>query len=311
MHAPRWMSQVLFAAGIYNLVWGTLTVLFPGVTYALTGLPPLNLPMIWACLGMVIGVYGIGYLIAARDPYRHWPIVFVGLLGKFFGPVGFFLHWSLGLAPGDMIWALLPNDLVWWIPFTAILYGAFKHELDPQPDPTAPVPTWETAVAAAVDQHGVTLKARSDRKPQLVVFLRHSGCTFCREALADLAAQRAHIETRGAEPVVVHLGDDAAFADLLGRYGLADLPRIHDPDALLYRAAGLERGRFGQLFGPRIWLHGFKAAILARHGLGMLSGDGFRLGGVLLVDAGKIVAAHRHRDAADRSDYCTLATPAT
>ena len=47
-------------------------------------------PMIWQGMGMVIGVYGLGYWWAAQILVIHWPIVAVGLLGKIFGPIGFF-----------------------------------------------------------------------------------------------------------------------------------------------------------------------------------------------------------------------------
>jgi small multidrug resistance pump len=43
-------------------------------------------PDIWQCVGMIVGVYGVGYLIAAFDPLRHWPVILVGLLGKVLGP---------------------------------------------------------------------------------------------------------------------------------------------------------------------------------------------------------------------------------
>ena len=83
-------------------------------------------PQIWQCVGMIVGVYGVGYLVAAREPFRHWPIVLVGLLGKVFGPIGFLS----AAASGDLPWAwgvtILGNDLIWWLPFTAILYGAFR-----------------------------------------------------------------------------------------------------------------------------------------------------------------------------------------
>ena len=36
-------------------------------------------PQIWQCVGMIVGVYGVGYLVAASDPLRHWPIVLVGM----------------------------------------------------------------------------------------------------------------------------------------------------------------------------------------------------------------------------------------
>ena len=42
-----------------------------------------------AIVGMIVGVYGIGYIIASARPLVHWPIILVGFLGKIFGPIGF------------------------------------------------------------------------------------------------------------------------------------------------------------------------------------------------------------------------------
>ena len=53
------------------------------------GMEPPNYPELWQCIGMIVGVYGIGYLAAAADPLGHWPITLVGFLGKMFGPIGF------------------------------------------------------------------------------------------------------------------------------------------------------------------------------------------------------------------------------
>lgn len=75
---------------------------------------------------MIVGVYGIGYLIAARNPLRHWPITLVGLLGKILGPIGFVgavIDGQLPLAFGVTI---ITNDLIWWLPFGLILYRAFQ-----------------------------------------------------------------------------------------------------------------------------------------------------------------------------------------
>ena len=128
MKPTRWMSLVLIAAGIYNLVWGAAVVLLPGWTLNLLDLDggDPQLRAIWGCVGMIVGVYGIGYLAAASDPLRHWPIVLVGLLGKIFGPVGFVLAASRGDLPWGMGWTLLTNDLVWWVPFGIILWRAWR-----------------------------------------------------------------------------------------------------------------------------------------------------------------------------------------
>lgn len=125
---PRWMTHLLRAAGIYNLVWGAWVVLRPADPFRWAGMAEPNYPELWQCIGMIVGVYGIGYWIAARDPARHWPIVPVGLLGKTFGPIGFLdaavrgrLPWIAGLVN-------VTNDLIWLVPFALILVYARRVE---------------------------------------------------------------------------------------------------------------------------------------------------------------------------------------
>ncbi len=124
--APAWMGRVLTAAGIYNLVWGGLTVAVPNWLFDLTGLDQPNYPFIWQCVGMIVGVYGIGYLAAATDPLRHWPIVLVGLLGKVFGPLGYVMGLVRGDVPPAFGVTLPTNDVIWWVPFSLILLAAWR-----------------------------------------------------------------------------------------------------------------------------------------------------------------------------------------
>ena len=131
---PAWMTWCLVAAGIYNLAWGGLTVLRPAWLFDLTGLERPNYPFIWQCVGMIVGVYGVGYLAAARDPARHWPIVLVGFLGKIFGPLGYAGGVLRGEVPPEFGWTLPTNDLVWWVPFALILLHALRvHRAEGRP----------------------------------------------------------------------------------------------------------------------------------------------------------------------------------
>ena len=129
---PRFASPVLRAAAIYNIAWGAMVVLFPQSTLAwlLSNSELESLGTIgqnfWQCIGMIVGVYGVGYWIAAGNPHRHWPIVLVGLLGKIFGPIGFVFGLIQGTVPATFGWTILPNDLIWWLPFTLILISARK-----------------------------------------------------------------------------------------------------------------------------------------------------------------------------------------
>lgn len=89
----RWW---LCAAAIYNIVWGAFVVLFPNALFEWIGAETPRYPELWQCIGMIVGVYGIGYAIAARDPLRHWPIVLVGCWARSSGPSASSMRCSSG-----------------------------------------------------------------------------------------------------------------------------------------------------------------------------------------------------------------------
>jgi peroxiredoxin len=303
-----WMGRVLIIAGIYNLIWGGLAVLFPVQTLNWLGVSPLPVyPQFWQCIGMIVGVYGVGYLVAARAPYRHWLITLVGLLGKLFGPIGFALSVGSGALPTSMSWTILTNDLIWWAPFTMILWGAVQYHLSlgsayQLPEADDPLREMRTHTGERLDD-------LADVKPQLVVFLRHAGCTFCRESLADIADQRAEIEENGCGIVLVHLGENQRDAAFFEHYGLGDVPRIADAGCRLYRQFGLDMGGFLELLGPTVWIRGFMAALIGGHGIGRMRGNGFQMPGVYLYHCGQILGGYQHTRASDRPDYLELACP--
>ena len=304
--APAWTRYVLIAAAFYNLAWGTWVILRPDDLFHWTGITPPRYPGIWQCVGMIVGVYGVGYYLASRDPIGHWPIVAVGMLGKIFGPIGFLQTW-LTTAPDDRgylppAWGLtiITNDLIWWIPFVAILWAAFRHHTALPATTTGEPPlTLAEANRRYTTDTGETLDALSHRSELHIVFLRHSGCTFCREALADLHQQLPTFHEQNITPVVVHQGSAEGTRAMLDRYDLSDLSTVHDPGGHLYRAYALPRGTFGQLFGPTVWHRGFIAAILERHGVGKLDGDGFQMGGTFRLHRGRLTAAAPQTTAAD------------
>lgn len=135
IEVPRWANRWLWAAGLYNLVWGGVIIAFPHLLFDATGMERMAYPEIWQCVGMIVGVYGIGYIIAAGDPRRHWPIVLVGLLGKILGPIGFLEAMSQGTFPPVFGLTILTNDLIWWIPFVMILRDAAIHRRADRPPP--------------------------------------------------------------------------------------------------------------------------------------------------------------------------------
>lgn len=312
----KWMKWILLAAALYNFLWGAFSVGMPTYMLAAFGLQASTTETVfWQCIGMIVGVFGLGFLIAATHPYRHWPIVLVGFLGKLFGMIGFAVALSSSELPAKFGWAIVTNDAVWLIPFMIILWGATQHHHavgSAYDTPEADVPLQELRTHT-----GRTLDQLANERPQMVVFLRHSGCTFCREALAEISSRRREIEATGCGIVLVHL-DDSDGREFFAQYGMADLPRISDPQCRLYRQFGLDLGDFRQLFGLRVWLRGFVAGFLHGHGLGWPRANSFQMPGVFTYHRGRVIEGFQHDQASDRPDYVELAeraaqpaTPAT
>ena len=143
----------------------------------------------------------------------------------------------------------------------------------------------------------------------LLVFLRHAGCSFCRETLADVAVSRSAIEGQQTRIILVHMGDASELEQLLLKYGLSDVDRISDPQQELYGVFGLKRGNFRQLFGWKVLRRGIFGGVVLRHGIGLARADASQLPGAFLVDRCAIVRRFRHRSAADRPDYVSLCSP--
>lgn len=117
-------AAVLRLAALYNAAFGLFTLVLPFAWFDWSGMERPAQPWLWQCIGMIVGVYGVGYWCAAADPLRHWPITLVGLLGKVLGPLGFAAAIARGEIPWQAGWLILTNDLVWWWPFARILAAA-------------------------------------------------------------------------------------------------------------------------------------------------------------------------------------------
>jgi hypothetical protein len=152
---------------------------------------------------------------------------------------------------------------------------------------------------------GSPLRELPDAQPALVVLLRSFGCTFCREAMADVAAVKPAITGTGATIAFVHAASPAEAAPWFAKYGLDDVIQISDPERAHYRAFGLGRTGVQALVDPKVWARGAASAL--SHGFGGQTPEEMRqLPGVFLVQHGRILAEYRHSSPADRPDYLAL-----
>jgi len=126
MIVRRRVHRIVFvAAGLYNLTWGAWSIVDPQWLFRFAGMPPANQPAIFACLGMVVGLYGILYFEVARRPESGWMIAAVALVGKTLGPLGMARLILTGGWPVAAFAVCVTNDVIWWIPFGLYLHDAW------------------------------------------------------------------------------------------------------------------------------------------------------------------------------------------
>lgn len=125
--SARWHGITLLGAGLQCLVWGVFIILWPAKSSLVYGFarPPVEL-FLWQGTGLVIVLFGIGYVIASTNPLQHWLIVLIGLLGKSLGPIG--MAWSVyhGHVSPEVLYLIPINDLIWLIPFGLILNRVYR-----------------------------------------------------------------------------------------------------------------------------------------------------------------------------------------
>jgi hypothetical protein len=142
-------------------------------------------------------------------------------------------------------------------------------------------------------------------RPTLVILLRSFGCTFCREAMADVAAAKHAIQDSGVNSAFVHGASSVEAAPWFAKYGLGDVTAVSDLDLAHYKAFGLGRTNAAALVDPTVWTRGAVCAL--SHGFGAQTPQMMRqLPGVFVVQHDRVLAEYRHRSPADRPDYLAL-----
>lgn len=155
---------------------------------------------------------------------------------------------------------------------------------------------------------GVNLKAKTLREelgsePTLLVFVRHFGCIFCREMIADIGRAAEKIPNYPSA-LFFYQGTAEEGREFFPRLwskarAIADLPKT------FYDAFGLERGTIGQMFGAEVWACGLRAAAKG-HFIGLPVGDPWTMPGLFYVQGNQILWQHDFKHAGDHPDFEAL-----
>ncbi len=154
---------------------------------------------------------------------------------------------------------------------------------------------------------GENVRDLSLSQPVLLVFLRHFGCVFCKEALDDLSKMTDKFDLKKVKLVLVHMSEPSVADPYFANYKLSESSRISDPELNFYTRFGLIKGGFSQLYGLGSWMRGFS---LQRQGfkseLAKQLGDSTQMPGIFTIRNGEVVDSYIHKRASEKPDYDRL-----
>lgn len=159
-------------------------------------------------------------------------------------------------------------------------------------------------------ESGRTLRELADASPLLMIFLRHFGCSFCREALDQVSGIQQQLRIRGVRPVFVHLGSPERAKPYFDYYKLSDVERVSNPDGSLYAHPVFHLPRVHPLLHFLVsenwkrWL----ASAIRKHGIGRIQEDAHQMPGVFFLRDGRIIRSFRYRTIADQPNYLKLSS---
>jgi hypothetical protein len=155
---------------------------------------------------------------------------------------------------------------------------------------------------------GVNLRGRTLREeldsPTLIVFLRHFGCIFCREQIADLRDVTANDP---AYPAVlfVYQGSVEQGRAFFGKLW-AEARAIADMPKTFYDGFGVARGGLREMFGADVWACGVKSFVQKGHFIGKKVGDPWTMPTSFLVDGARVLWRYEGEHAGDHPDFARI-----
>ena len=297
------LSAALIISALYFITWSLIVLIFPSFLsrIVITG---VNTPLVfWDLMGLITLVLGVGLVIAAFDPYRHWPIILLVTLFHLAMITGFVYGYKLGFFNINFMQFVFFNHIIWLIPNITALYFTYRRNfvtdellIDSFSQDLYPLELFETV-------KGENIAELSKRSPIMLVFLRHFGCPFCKDSLLKLSKYKHQLQEKGINIVIVYMVDEEIAKPYLSQYNLEDLQQVSDPEEIFYKSFKLKRGSFTQLFGLKVWLRWIELGVSKKLFNTKPEGNVSQMPGIFLLKDGKIVEQYNYYSIADIPDY--------
>lgn len=121
-----WMRRLLWFVGGYNLLAGIAMIGLYHEGYKLLGVekPHLNLPV--QLVGILVGLFGVGYWLVAANPIENRNVLMLGFWSKALGSLFGVYYVVVGKLPLFFLAVLFVSDIAYLPPFAIILRRLYR-----------------------------------------------------------------------------------------------------------------------------------------------------------------------------------------
>lgn len=245
-------------------------------------------------LGIIFFSLSFASFLAKFEPAKHWPSVLLFLVFHLLLFVVSFKALLNGSTTSQDYILSVFSFIVIFPLFNLLSYAFFEHTVEFDGFKKS-----QDLMKSIKTSQYQTLFDLSKNNKVLLVFVRHFGCTFCRETVSEIAKIDESIKTKNWELVYVHMSDPDFGEEFFAKYYSKKVHHISDPGRVLYKSFNLSRGTLLELFGPSTWLKGLYYGYFKGHGVGDIEGDSLQLGGVFLIENGEVKYEKKANKASD------------
>jgi hypothetical protein len=120
------MTFVLRFAGTYNLLAGACMICFYHEGYKMLGVPKPELILPVQVMGILVGLFGVGYHLVAANPVENRNILMLGFWSKALSSVAAFYYVGVGELPLGFVPVLFFSDVIYLPPFYVIMQRLYR-----------------------------------------------------------------------------------------------------------------------------------------------------------------------------------------
>ncbi|MBS0261963.1 MAG: hypothetical protein JSS02_08395 [Planctomycetes bacterium] len=117
----KWMKFVLRFVAVFNVCAGLFMLIGYHETYKIIGMekPAIQFPI--QLVGILVGLFGVGYYLVARNPLENRNVLVLGFWSKFLGSCLGTLYVVQGKLPPQFVAVYFFADVIYLPPFYLIM----------------------------------------------------------------------------------------------------------------------------------------------------------------------------------------------